>query len=223
MVTNKLSPRKTGILFAADLGTLDEALEAASMVCDHVSGIKIGHTLITKYSMNIVSRFKEVCTHPIIADLKILDVAHIAERQAHICFDAGADGLTISGLCGVGPVERLVRRWPDRMILVFNELTHADGLITPELADASARVACAAGAHGIQAPGTRPDRIRHLRKLVGDELVIIACGVGKQGPQYGSAVAAGANYEIIGRSIYLADDPSAEAALASRMIQQQPS
>ncbi|MDO8056425.1 MAG: orotate phosphoribosyltransferase, partial [Candidatus Hermodarchaeota archaeon] len=50
--------------------------------------------------------------------------------------------------------------------------------------------------------------------------LIFAPGVGAQGGKPGSAVAAGANYEIIGRSIYAAKDPVATTkALAKQTFQ----
>src|SRR5207253_9606960 len=70
-----------------------------------------------------------------------------------------------------------------------------------------------AGAAGIIAPATRPDRIRSLRGIVGDRL-ILAAGVGAQGGKASDAIAAGADAVIVGRTIYEAKDP----ASAARMI-----
>lgn len=57
---------------------------------------------------------------------------------------------------------------------------------------------------------------------MGNSLVIISCGIGKQGPIVGSAIAAGADYEIIGRSIYnpekLGKTPREAAITAHKMI-----
>ena len=46
-----------------------------------------------------------------------------------------------------------------------------------------------------------------MRDLVGPGLTIVCCGVGAQGGKYGHAIAAGADFEIIGRAIYQAEDP----------------
>jgi orotidine-5'-phosphate decarboxylase len=57
---------------------------------------------------------------------------------------------------------------------------------------------------------------------MGDRLILISCGIGKQGPKIGSAIAAGADYEIIGRSIYspkeLGMTPGEAAITAHKMI-----
>jgi len=44
-----------------------------------------------------------------------------------------------------------------------------------------------------------------LRNIVG-ALIIACCGIGAQGPEPGSAIKAGADFEIIGRTIYEADN-----------------
>ncbi len=69
---------------------------------------------------------------------------------------------------------------------------------------------------GVQVPATKPGRIQEVRNKVGDKLLIISCGIGtqkfynseNQGPEIGSAIKEGANYEIIGRSIYANKDLS---------------
>jgi orotate phosphoribosyltransferase len=64
---------------------------------------------------------------------------------------------------------------------------------------------------GVIAPGTRPVHVQEIRSQIGSESLILAPGVGVQGGQPGSAIEAGANYEIIGRSIYTAKNPTSKA------------
>jgi len=66
------------------------------------------------------------------------------------------------------------------------------------------------GARGIIAPATRPQRLAELRSLA-NELMILTPGVGAQGGSAADAILAGADYIIVGRSIYQADDPRAAA------------
>jgi len=56
------------------------------------------------------------------------------------------------------------------------------------------------------APATRPERIKFIRGLVG-ELKILTPGVGAQGGSAAQAIEAGADYVIVGRSIYQAENP----------------
>lgn len=83
-----------------------------------------------------------------------------------------------------------------------------------EYIDLSIKMKC----DGIQVPRTKPERIAEIRKRIGDNLMIISCGVGAQGPLYGSAIEAGADYEIIGRTIYNSENPEKEAQKARDQI-----
>lgn len=75
-----------------------------------------------------------------------------------------------------------------------------------------ARLAVRAGATGIVAPATRPERVRLLREIMGTKL-ILSPGVGVQGGKASEAILAGADAVIVGRAIYESRDP-AEAATA---------
>ncbi|MCJ7463580.1 MAG: orotidine 5'-phosphate decarboxylase, partial [Thermoplasmata archaeon] len=80
-----------------------------------------------------------------------------------------------------------------------------------------AALAKSAGARGIVAPATRPERIAALRKIIGG-LEIISPGVGAQGGKASDAIRAGADYIIVGRAIYDAPDPGGAAkALADEV------
>ena len=65
-------------------------------------------------------------------------------------------------------------------------------------------------------------RIRIYDRMDSSEIVadrlIISCGVGYQGTPYGSAVKAGADFEIIGRAIYNSENPLNEAKKAYEAI-----
>jgi orotidine-5'-phosphate decarboxylase len=96
-------------------------------------------------------------------------------------------------------------------VFVVTELSHPGGQdYTAKLAEDFARLAVRAGAAGIIAPATRPDRVKALRSIVGPRL-ILAPGVGAQGGKASDAIAAGADAIIVGRAIYEAKDPAKAA------------
>ncbi len=64
-----------------------------------------------------------------------------------------------------------------------------------------------AGVYGIVAPGNRPERLALVRSMAKD-LRIIAPGIGAQGGSAAQAIRCGADYIIVGRSVYQADDPA---------------
>ena len=103
-------------------------------------------------------------------------------------------------------------------VFVVTEMSHPGGKqFTAPVADKLAALARSAGARGIVAPATRPDRIAALREIIGG-LEIISPGVGAQGGKASDAIRAGADYIIVGRAIYDAPDPgSAAKALADEV------
>jgi len=103
-------------------------------------------------------------------------------------------------------------------VFVVTEMSHPGGKqFTAPVADKVAAIAKAAGARGIVAPATRPERISALRKIVGT-LEIISPGVGAQGGKASDALKAGADYIIVGRAIYEAKDPGAAAKLLTEEV-----
>ena len=62
-------------------------------------------------------------------------------------------------------------------------------------------------------------RIKHIRKLIGN-LKILSPGVGAQGGSASGAIRAGADYIIVGRSIYNAENPKAVATKIAGDIRQ---
>jgi orotidine-5'-phosphate decarboxylase len=80
------------------------------------------------------------------------------------------------------------------------------------VAEEIAGLAMAAGAAGIVAPATRPERVKRLRAVVGRGL-ILAPGVGAQGGSASEAISNGADFVIAGRSLYRYQNPR-EAARA---------
>ena len=78
---NHFGPRKSGIIFAADLPTTDDNFRILDEVQDDVDVIKISSFLAFKESMNCVRRFKDRYNKPVFADLKVADVPHIDEKM----------------------------------------------------------------------------------------------------------------------------------------------
>ncbi|MDM7912912.1 MAG: orotidine 5'-phosphate decarboxylase / HUMPS family protein, partial [Methanotrichaceae archaeon] len=94
------------------------------------------------------------------------------------------------------------------------EMSHpgAEAFMAP-LAEQLARLAVESGATGVVAPATRPERIKLIRSVIGEK-IIISPGAGAQGGSARDALLAGADYIILGRSVYEAADPRAAAERA---------
>ncbi|HID39271.1 MAG TPA: orotidine-5'-phosphate decarboxylase [Calditrichaeota bacterium] len=145
---------------------------------------------------------------PVIADFKIADVPHISKIITRIAVNGGCDGVIVHGFVGPDSIEACIIEAKENMVFVATELTSLGGkYFTQPVANDLATMAKEIGAYGIQVPGNRPERIKKIRQLVGNELTIISCGIGAQGGKFGSAIKAGADFEIIGRAIYDSENP----------------
>jgi orotidine-5'-phosphate decarboxylase len=67
-------------------------------------------------------------------------------------------------------------------------------------------LAVKSGASGIIAPATRPDRLKEIKQRA-NGLKILSPGVGAQGGDAKKAIDAGADFIIVGRSVYNAKSP----------------
>ena len=82
--------------------------------------------------------------------------------------------------------------------------------LTGDNAEKMAEMAKSAGADGIIAPATRPERTAILRSIIGSSMKIYSPGVGAQGAQP-EDVKKYVDGIIVGRAIYEAADPKTAA------------
>jgi orotidine-5'-phosphate decarboxylase len=96
-------------------------------------------------------------------------------------------------------------------LFVVTEMSHPGALLfMAPVAEKMAQLAAEVDATGVVAPATRPERIRLIRSIIGNR-IIISPGVGAQGGSAAAALNAGADYLIAGRSIYEAEKPAESA------------
>ncbi len=205
-----------GIIFAADIQQESMLLAIAQETCAYIRGVKVGGVALYENGWGLIEKIKRVCPRPVYADLKLMDIPYVAEKLASRAFRHGADGIMVCGACGRDTLSVCRKCAGDKMVFVFTQFTHSSGLITDRMADTYVGVALETGCDGIQVPANRPVRIGKVREWVGDGLKIVSCGIGAQGAPMGSAIKAGADYEIIGRAIYeraLAGESPREAAV----------
>ena len=210
---------RKGIMFAADIEEKQKLLNTIQKISPYIEAIKLGNVVLYKYGWSIIKEIKGITGCPIIADLKLMDIPEIAQRITISAMNAGADGIMVCGITGSDTIFSCRTFTKDKMLFIFTEFTHDTGLISNKMADEYIDLSLEFKCDGIQVPGTKPNRISEIRRKVGNSLIIISCGVGAQGPLYGSAIAAGADYEIIGRTIYNSERPEDEAQRARNQIE----
>lgn len=184
----------------------DRAVDVARDLAHGLDAVKVGYPLVLSEGLGVVSRLANVA--PVICDFKVADIpavsAMIVERAVH----AGATGVIVHGFVGHDSVEEAKAAAAGRDVFVVTEMSHPGALdYLQGRAEDMAAMAKRAGATGIIAPATRPERVTMLRGIVGPELLILSPGVGTQGGSAGATVRAGADAVIVGRSLYRAQDP----------------
>ncbi len=197
--------RRSRLILALDETDPDKALQIAEAVGDVVDGVKINYPLALSAGMGIVEEMSKKAS--VICDFKVADIPNTNRLIVEQVRAKGAEGVICHGFVGHDSVKACADAMGDGEVFVVTEMSHPGGMeFTQPNAEALARVAVEAGATGVIAPATRPERIKVIRKIVGD-LKILSPGVGAQGGKASDALAAGADYVIVGRAIYQAEEP----------------
>ena len=212
--------KKNSLILALDVLSRDKALELTEQLVDHFDAIKVGYPLILHAGLGIVEEISSIS--PVIADLKIADTPNTNRLICEAVLGAGAGAIIAQAFPGkdslVACADCAESFGAD--LFVVTEMSHpgAEQFMAP-LAERMARLAVESGASGVVAPATRPERIRMIRSIIGDKL-IISPGVGAQGGSAGEALQAGADYLIVGRSVYGSADPVAQAKELAAQVEQ---
>jgi orotidine-5'-phosphate decarboxylase len=207
--------KKNRIILALDVTSHADAMRIVEAVKGHVDAIKINWPLILATGPYIIREMSTV--KDVICDFKIADIPNTNKLIVEQAMSRGASAVICHGFTGDDSVKACVDAAKGQ-VFVVTEMSHPGGKqFTAPLADKLAALAKSAGARGIVAPATRPERIAALRKIIGG-LEIISPGVGAQGGKASEAIRAGADYIIVGRAIYDAADPGGAAkALADEV------
>lgn len=213
---------KTSIIHALDVEDLTTAIGIARAVEPFVDAIKLPWVFVMANGVRALGKIRGEVDLPIIADFKVADIPEISSTIVSRAIESGADGITLQGFVGKDTLKMCIEEAHKSSAYTFvvTEMSHpgAEQFMQPVGAEI-AELARELGSDGIVAPATRPERTREYRRIVGDEVMIISPGVGAQGATFGEAIRAGADYEIIGRVIYRAQEPANAAKDASEMIE----
>jgi orotidine 5'-phosphate decarboxylase subfamily 1/orotate phosphoribosyltransferase len=212
-VANTFTPGAPG---SARKELIERACHIATAVEPHVVAIKLNYPLVLAVGLEIVEHLKKLLPDlPLIADFKVADIDNTNAWIARHTYSAGIDAIIVQGFIGEDAIQGVIqeaKKAGDQGIILVVDMSHPDAAQfihpqTPRLINLAKKLKVS----GVIAPGTRPPHVQEIRNLLGSEILILAPGVGAQGGTPGSAISAGADYEIIGRSIYTADNPALKA------------
>lgn len=221
---------KDRLVLALDIDDRREALAIVAELKDLVGMFKVGHQLFTAFGPDIVRQVRETGSR-VFLDLKYHDIPNTVAKAAAEAVKLGASLFNVHALGGLdmmkaaaGAAAEAASRegLPLPTVLAVTVLTSMDDLslrrelkinrsLRREVAHL-ARLAQRAGLHGVVAS---PQEIRMLRRSVRGPFVILTPGVRpawaaaddqKRIMTPGDAVAAGADYLVVGRPVLKAAD-----------------
>ncbi|BFH74510.1 orotidine 5'-phosphate decarboxylase [Sulfurisphaera javensis] len=185
------------------------SLSTLSELSKYISKIKIGYPLILE-NPSYLDNITKIQWDEVIFDLKLADIDNTMMLIASKLLNY-ADSFIAHSFIGVeGALDNLssyLKKHEKSLYLVLS-MSHKgwnDGFYSY-----LKEVAIKVNPDGFVVGATKPNMIRTVRNDFKDK-VIISPGVGVQGANIGDAICNGADYEIVGRSIYEAKDPVTEA------------
>jgi orotidine-5'-phosphate decarboxylase len=239
-------PARDRLIVALDLPTVEEARALVATLGPAVTFYKIGLELVMSGGLGL-ARELAGAGKKIFLDMKLLDIENTVERATRNAAAAGATFLTVHAHDAKALRAAVAgRSGTDLEILGVTVLTNLDAAdireqgISTSLEDLVARragIARDAGCDGVVASGLEAARVR---AILGPRMAIVTPGIRLPGGAIGdqarvakpdAAIAAGADYIVVGRPIHATADPrgTAEAfvqhieeALAQRTIDPAP-
>jgi orotidine-5'-phosphate decarboxylase len=214
------------LIVALDVPSAEEAKALIAKLGDSAGVYKVGLELLFSGGFELA---QELARHgrPVFVDAKLLDIEATVERATAAIARSGAAFLTVHAL-DRKTLDAAVRGRGDSAlkllgVTVLTNLSPADiveqGVDRPldDVVLQRAMLAKDAGLDGVVASG---HEVARIRKIVGPGVLIVTPGVRPQGAEVQdqaravtprTAIAAGADYLVVGRPITRAADPRAAA------------
>ena len=229
----KLDARER-LIVALDLPSLEAAERMVARLGDAVLFYKVGYQLAfaggLPFAAGLIAAGKQV-----FLDLKLHDIGNTVEKGVQSVAQMGATFLTVHGYPQTMKAAVAGKRGSTLRILAVTVLTSYDDadlaaagydMSVGELAAARARQARDIGVDGLVCSAEEATK---LRDIAGPGMVLVTPGIRPAGSATGDqkrimtparAIAAGADYLVVGRPIVEAEDPKAAAEAIQAEIAQ---
>jgi orotidine-5'-phosphate decarboxylase len=213
------------LIVALDLPTLRDAEAMVERLGDSVSFYKIGYQLAFTGGLAFVGELIRA-NKRVFLDMKLHDIENSVAKGVENVARLGVTFLTVHAYPQTMKAAVAARRGSDLKILAVTVLTSYDDIDLAESGYSQsvdalvARRAQQAHDLGVDGLVCSPEEASPLRLAVGHDMVFVTPGVRPQGSARGDqkrvatpgqAIAAGADYLVVGRPITGADDPKAAA------------
>jgi len=219
----QIEPRDR-LIVALDFATVEEARAMVARLGDTVSFYKIGYQLALagglSYAQELIGAGKKL-----FIDMKLHDIGNTVAAGVKSVSRIGATFLTVHAYPQTMKAAASARDGGLRVLAVTVLTSYDDAdlksagyaMSVGDLVAQRARQALEAGIDGLVCS---PEEVKNLRAIVGDKLALVTPGIRPAGSDAGdqkriatpsSAIAAGADYLVVGRPVVAAADPKAAA------------
>ena len=225
---------KDKLIVALDVDTADRALELVDQLREVAGMFKIGSTLFTAVGPQIVKHIVNSGSR-VFLDLKFHDIPHQVAGAARSAAELGVSLFTIHASGGSEMMKRAAEAVaevaertgaPKPSVLAISVLTSVDAAILSEIgvtdspADSVTRLVKLAAAAGVDGVVASPQEVANIRQQVSKpNFLVVTPGIRpaqseddqRRVATPAAALAAGADYLVVGRPITGAPDPLAAA------------
>ena len=217
------------VIVALDFPRGDEALSLVDDLGEAGTFYKVGLQLYTAEGPSVVKALKDRGKR-VFLDLKLHDIPNTVASGVRVASQLGVDFLTLHIVGGRAMLEAARDAAGETRLLgvtVLTSLSAVDleatwGRKNPSVEEEVGRLADLAAQYRIHGVVASPHEASSVRSRVGSEFLVVTPGIRPAGVGHddqrrvatpSAAIAAGADYLVVGRSITRASDP--EAALYS--------
>ncbi|MGA3139363.1 MAG: orotidine-5'-phosphate decarboxylase [Xanthobacteraceae bacterium] len=230
----RLAPRER-LIVALDVSSIEAAEAMVKRLGDTVTFYKIGYQLAyaggLPYARTLIDAGKQV-----FLDLKLHDIGNTVAEGVKSVSRLGASFLTVHAYPQTMKAAAQAREGGLQVLAVTVLTSYDDRDLAAAGYGAGVRATAAERAKnaleiGIDGLICSPEEAANLRTIVGSDMLLVTPGIRPAGAAVGdqkrvatpaAAIAAGADYLVIGRPVIAADNPKAAAEAIIAEIAQQP-
>src|SRR3984957_1480190 len=219
----QLEPRER-LIVALDLSSVEAAQAMVAKLGDAVSFYKIGYQLAYAGGLGYVAALIDSGKR-VFLDLKLHDIGHTVAQGVKSVAKSGASFLTVHAYpqtmkAAVDAREGNLRILAVTVLTSYDDADLADAGYDATVPELVAERAAQARNIGVDGVVCSAEEVARIRPIVGAKLKLVTPGIRPAGADAGdqkrimtpaAAIAAGADYLVVGRPILAAPDPKAAA------------
>ena len=206
-------------------GLLHDAKDLVEKVSDYICAVKINYHLLLPLSISDITSLNDKISDAgliSIADIKLNDIGNTNRVAVDYLWNSGFSGVIVNPFVGYRGALDSVYQDAARLqkgVISLAYMSHEGAdegfgmTISNKLTifDEFLKRATKWKSSGVIIGTTQPAKISHARRFLDEKIKIICPGSGTQGGDAVSALRAGADYIIVGRSITESNDPVVSA------------